>query len=77
MPQEPKKRHSRQRQGKRRAAIRLSVTASVKCPNCGKAVVPHTVCKYCGFYKGIEVVHIETKEEREKKRVAKSEQESK
>jgi len=31
MPQEPKKRHSRQRQGKRRAAIKPHTV----CPKCG------------------------------------------
>lgn len=77
MPQEPKKRHSRQRQGKRRAAIHLKTFKSVSCPNCGNPVLPHMVCKNCGYYKGKEVVKIVTKEEKEKKRSAKSEQESK
>lgn len=55
MPQEPKKRQSRARQGKRRAAIKIGVAMSVKCPNCGTLILPHTVCKNCGFYKGKEV----------------------
>lgn len=56
MPQEPKKRHSRQRQGKRRAAIALSIPKTVICANCGNRHVPHTVCPQCGYYKGIEVI---------------------
>ena len=56
MPQEPKKRHSRARQGKRRAVIHLRVASTVLCPNCQTAIIPHTVCKNCGFYKGKEVV---------------------
>lgn len=56
MPQEPKKRHSRQRQGKRRASIRLAVPASVTCPNCGAAHTAHTVCPQCGYYKGQQVI---------------------
>jgi len=56
MPQEPKKRHSRQRQGKRRAAIKLLVTKAVTCQNCGLAVLPHQVCSNCGFYKGKEII---------------------
>lgn len=56
MSQEPKKRHSRQRQGKRRASIKLSTPAMVTCPNCGEYNLPHTVCKRCGYYRGQEVM---------------------
>lgn len=56
MSQEPKKRHSRQRQGKRRAAIVLSVPSTVACSNCGTKHIPHIVCPNCGFYKGTEVI---------------------
>lgn len=56
MPQEPKKRHSRQRQGKRRNAIHLALKNAVACPNCGTLNAPHTVCKNCGYYKGKEVL---------------------
>ena len=56
MPQEPKKRHSRQRQGKRRAAIALSIPKTVICSNCGSKHVPHTVCPQCGYYKGTEII---------------------
>lgn len=62
MPQEPKKRHSRQRQGKRRASIKLKITKTIVCPNCGAQTLPHTVCKNCGFYKGKSVFKIKTKE---------------
>lgn len=64
MPQEPKKRHSRARQGKRRAAIKLSVSKSVVCPNCKKIILPHIVCKNCGFYKGKEIVSHAKKEKK-------------
>ena len=52
MPQEPKKRHSRQRKGKRRASIHLKKSTGVTCPNCGAITLQHMVCKKCGFYKG-------------------------
>jgi large subunit ribosomal protein L32 len=55
MPNEPKKRHSRARQGKRRASIHLSIPQSVVCANCGMHNVAHSVCKYCGYYKGAQV----------------------
>jgi large subunit ribosomal protein L32 len=56
MPHEPKKRHSRQRQGKRRAAIKLELPTPVVCKNCGAASLPHTVCVNCGYYKGEQVL---------------------
>jgi len=52
MPQEPKKRHSRARQGKRRASIKLQLPATATCTNCGLKNMPHTVCKNCGYYRG-------------------------
>ncbi len=67
MPQEPKKRHSRQRQGKRRAAIKLTVLRTVICTNCGKSIPSHKVCKYCGFYKGKRVVNTAKREKKEEK----------
>ena len=43
---------------------------SVKCPKCGKPVLPHTVCKNCGYYKGaliIDVLKKLTKKEKKQK----------
>ncbi len=60
MPHEPKKRHSRQRQGKRRASIKLLPTQTTNCPNCGEKRFPHTICPHCGFYKGRAVVTAKT-----------------
>jgi large subunit ribosomal protein L32 len=64
MPQEPKKRHSRQRQGKRRAAIHLVIAKNVLCSNCQKEILPHKICRYCGFYKGKQVVNKAKKEKK-------------
>lgn len=65
MPQEPKKRHSRQRKGKRRAAIRLNVSKGAFCPNCGSVIPFHAICPQCGYYKGKPVLTI--KKQKEKK----------
>lgn len=56
MPQEPKKRHSRQRQGKRRAAISLSLPKLTVCTNCKTMILPHAICPNCGYYDGREVL---------------------
>ncbi len=60
MANEPKKRHSRQRQGKRRAAIKLTVQKAITCENCGKLHLPHRVCESCGFYKNQQVLKTKT-----------------
>jgi len=67
MPQEPKKRHSRQRQGKRRASIHLSLSHTVTCANCGTDILTHQICPNCGFYKGKEVISKKTKKKEEEK----------
>lgn len=67
MPQEPKKRHSRQRQGKRRAAIRLAVSKAIVCPNCQAPILPHQICRSCGYYKGKMIIKKKTKEETKEK----------
>ena len=61
MPHEPKRRHSTGRKGKRRASIKLATVGLAMCPNCGQMTKPHTVCKFCGFYKGTQVVKKEEK----------------
>ncbi|HLD25046.1 MAG TPA: 50S ribosomal protein L32 [Patescibacteria group bacterium] len=52
----PKRRHSKRRQGKRDASIRLTLSEFLSCPNCGKSKIPHRVCTYCGYYAGRAVV---------------------
>ena len=64
MPQEPKKRHSTQRQGKRRASIKLVNKALVDCQNCGAMILPHRVCPKCGYYKGKSIVVKKTKKQK-------------
>lgn len=56
MPQEPKRRHSRQRKGKRRASIVLYPPKGIACPNCGEITISHRVCEACGYYKGKQIV---------------------
>ena len=69
MPQEPKRRHSRQRKGKRRASIALKTYIGVVCSNCATLNPPHVVCKSCGFYQGKAViVRKEKKEKKEKEK---------
>ena len=48
----PKKRTGHSAQGKRRSNWKATKPALTKCPNCGAAVLAHTVCTACGQYKG-------------------------
>ncbi|PIT89387.1 MAG: 50S ribosomal protein L32 [Candidatus Levybacteria bacterium CG10_big_fil_rev_8_21_14_0_10_36_7] len=57
MPHEPKRRHSRERKGKRRASIKMTLPVVSFCKNCGTPIEAHTACKACGFYKGKKVLN--------------------
>ena len=56
----PKRRHSRSRTGKRRAHDRLTLTNAAVCSQCGASVVPHRACPSCGYYKGREVIEVDS-----------------
>ena len=66
----PRMHHTKSRRNKRRLHIYLEPAALTLCKKCGKAVLPHTVCKNCGYYKGREVIDVMkklTKKERKQK----------
>ena len=57
----PKKRTSRMRRDRRRAAnnnLRVAVQV-IACPKCGEPVMPHRACAACGTYRGREVLRVE------------------
>lgn len=52
----------------------LNKTFLAICGQCGKAVLPHHICAYCGFYNGKEVIDVMAKlTKKEKKRRKKEE----
>ena len=54
----PKKRTSKMRRDRRRAAnnnLRSAVQV-ISCPNCKEPVLPHRACTSCGHYAGREVI---------------------
>ena len=66
----PKQKHTKSRRNIRRAHIRLTSPALTKCQKCGKLIKFHTVCPYCGFYRGREIINVLgklSKKERKKK----------
>jgi large subunit ribosomal protein L32 len=53
----PKNKVSKSRRDKRRSSVwKLETPSFTRCGNCGELILPHKVCKNCGFYKGVEVV---------------------
>jgi large subunit ribosomal protein L32 len=47
----PKYKPSKSRQRLRRTHDSLTPPGIIKCPNCGLATKPHTVCPSCGHYR--------------------------
>ncbi|HYU64869.1 MAG TPA: 50S ribosomal protein L32 [Candidatus Paceibacterota bacterium] len=49
-------------QRRRRSHLALKPLVLVACEHCKKQILPHRVCKFCGYYKGREVVNVLAKE---------------
>lgn len=65
----PKQRHTKSRRDRRRAHISLKKPTLTKCPKCGHYILTHTVCAYCGYYKGKQVINVlEKLEKKERKK---------
>ncbi len=63
----PAKRRCRSEARRGRSHQALKKVKTNKCPKCGKAVLPHRACDFCGSYKGREVLKIKSKIKKEKK----------
>ena len=73
----PKQRHNQSRRDRRRGNIFIKTPTLVKCPKCGKPVLPHTLCGFCGYYKGTELVNVMAKLEKKEQKKRQKEIESK
>ena len=71
----PKKRKTstRGKQGRSHDSLK-KINLSI-CPKCGDPILPHNACTTCGYYKGKEVVHVETKLDKKLKKEAKKKEE--
>jgi large subunit ribosomal protein L32 len=56
----PKQKQSHARTAKRRAQHKLVPPAHNACPHCHSPRLPHRVCPVCGYYKGREVISIDS-----------------
>ncbi|MGH8046653.1 MAG: 50S ribosomal protein L32 [Chthoniobacterales bacterium] len=57
----PKRKTSKMRLRTRKAANRWHAPKLAKCTQCGAALLSHTACPECGYYKGRQVLTIEAK----------------
>ena len=58
----PKGKVSKARRNSRKANWKLSSPSIVECPHCHELMVPHRVCKNCGYYDGEQIVNLDKKE---------------
>lgn len=52
----PKRKHSKARRDRRRTHDAIQPPAVSRCESCGEVKAPHRACRFCGEYKGREVV---------------------
>lgn len=63
----PKRRHSNTRSRLRRAHDFLKLKSLSRCSQCGAAILPHRVCKKCGYYRGKQVLTVKVKTAKKKR----------
>ncbi len=68
----PAKRRTKQSKRERASHFALKHFTLISCSHCRRRIRPHTVCPYCGYYKGRMVLKITSKTE---KRAAKHKKE--
>ena len=64
----PKQKRSKSRQLKARSQIFLEKPTLVKCSKCGRLILPHAVCHFCGYYRGREVIDVLAKVDKKERK---------
>jgi len=49
------------KQLRRRSHLALKPKRLLKCSHCDKMILPHAICKFCGYYEGKEIINIVAK----------------
>jgi large subunit ribosomal protein L32 len=75
----PARHHTKSRRNKGRAHMALRPLNLVACPQCGTAILPHRICRNCGYYKGRQIVdvlaHLDKKERKKREKLLKQQAE--
>ncbi len=58
----PKRQHSKQRGRKRRTHDAIVMSQLSACANCGKPIISHRVCPFCGHYRGAQILDMTVKD---------------
>lgn len=69
----PRHKHTRSKVGQSRMHKHLSAIDLNVCPKCGKAILSHTTCRNCGYYKGNEVINVLAKLTKKEKKIREKE----
>jgi large subunit ribosomal protein L32 len=56
----PKRKTSKRRKRIRRSHHNITAPSLSRCSRCGATTRAHTVCDACGFYKGVNVLNVES-----------------
>lgn len=56
----PKRKLSRKRRDQRSANKGIKPKAIAGCQTCQAPIMPHQICKDCGYYKGVKVLRTKT-----------------
>ncbi|MDE2774364.1 MAG: 50S ribosomal protein L32 [Chloroflexota bacterium] len=56
----PKRKVSKSRRDRRRAHDALTLKHLVECVNCGEYHIAHRVCPKCGFYRGMQIIEVDS-----------------
>ncbi len=55
----PKRKTSKSRRNHRLAQWKIKSPGLIECPQCHEPMMPHRICRTCGYYKGKEVLKTE------------------
>ena len=69
----PRHSHTRSKVGKHRMHLSIKPRVLGVCKKCSKPILSHTVCKYCGYYKGKEVINVLAKLSKKEKKAKEKE----
>ena len=64
----PRAHSTRGQKGRRRSHLALVKGGLISCSHCNKQILSHQVCKYCGYYKGVEKINVLAKELKKKEK---------
>lgn len=65
---EPKKRHTSTRSGHRRSHLAKKTQSLSTCSHCKEPIVPHQVCRVCGYYQNKDILKLAEKEKAKEER---------